>query len=143
MDLEAEAVRLARLLVELMPDEPEVLSLLALLLFTSARTPARSDAGRNPLTLADQDRVDGTRPLPRDLGWLPELSTGRVAAGPYRASGSPGRGPLHRDEAGPRRTGTGSSSSTTCSGRSANPVVALNRAVAVTERDGPSTGWPR
>ena len=41
--LEAEALRLARLLVELMPDEPEVLSLLALL-FTSARTPARSDA---------------------------------------------------------------------------------------------------
>jgi RNA polymerase sigma-70 factor (ECF subfamily) len=40
VDLEAEAVRLARLLVELMPDEPEVLSLLALLLVTSARSPA-------------------------------------------------------------------------------------------------------
>src|ERR1700678_33804 len=43
VDLEAEAIRLARLLVDLMPDEPEVLSLLALLLFTSARTPARTD----------------------------------------------------------------------------------------------------
>src|ERR1700733_8418032 len=56
VDLEAEAVRLARLLVELMPDEPEVLSLLALLLFTSARTPARSDAEGQVVTLANQDR---------------------------------------------------------------------------------------
>ena len=55
VDLEAEAVRLARLLVELMPDEPEVLSLLALL-FTSARTPARSDAQGHVVSLADQDR---------------------------------------------------------------------------------------
>ena len=53
VDLEAEAVRLARLLVELMPDEPEVLSLLALLLFTSARTPARSDAEGHVVTLAN------------------------------------------------------------------------------------------
>src|SRR6202050_5403904 len=44
VDLEAEAIRLARLLVELMPDEPEAVSLLALLLLTSARTPARTDA---------------------------------------------------------------------------------------------------
>src|SRR5271170_6349111 len=56
VDLEAEAIRLARLLVELMPDEPEVLSLLALLLFTSARTPARNDAEGHIVTLADQDR---------------------------------------------------------------------------------------
>src|SRR5579863_3907985 len=54
VDLEAEAVRLARLLVELMPDEPEVLSLLALLLFTSARTAARSDAQGHVVTLANQ-----------------------------------------------------------------------------------------
>ena len=40
VDLEAEAVRLARLLAELMPGEPEVLSLLSLLLFTAARRPA-------------------------------------------------------------------------------------------------------
>jgi RNA polymerase sigma-70 factor (ECF subfamily) len=53
VDLGTEAVRLARLLVELMPDEPEVLSLLALLLFTSARTPARSDAHGHVVTLAD------------------------------------------------------------------------------------------
>ncbi len=77
VDLEAEAVRLARLLVELMPDEPEVLSLLALLLFTSARTPARSDAQGHVVTLADQDRgrwnreaiAEGSRWLSRAVDW--------------------------------------------------------------------------
>src|SRR3984885_12497075 len=71
--LEAEAVPLARMLVELMPDEPEVLSLLALLLFTSARTPARGDAQGHVVTLADQDRgrwngeanAEGTRGMYR------------------------------------------------------------------------------
>ena len=56
VDLEAEAVRLARLLNELMPGEPEVLSLLALLLFTAARRPARVDLAGDPVPLANQDR---------------------------------------------------------------------------------------
>jgi RNA polymerase sigma-70 factor (ECF subfamily) len=60
VDLEAEAIRLARLLASLMPDEPEALSLLALLLLTSARTPARTDADGNPVTLADQGRPPDT-----------------------------------------------------------------------------------
>ena len=75
VDLEAEAVRLARLLVELMPDEPEVLSLLALLLFTSARTPARSDAEGHVVTLADQDRGRWNREaIAEGSRWLPRLS---------------------------------------------------------------------
>jgi RNA polymerase sigma-70 factor (ECF subfamily) len=54
--LETEALRLARLLVELMPDEAEAHALLALLLLTAARRPARVDAGGAPILLADQDR---------------------------------------------------------------------------------------
>ena len=85
VDLEAEAVRLARLLVELLPDEPEVLSLLALLLFTSARTPARNDAEGHVVTLAYQDRgrwnreaiAEGSRWSHRAVDW----SGGK--AGPY------------------------------------------------------------
>jgi RNA polymerase sigma-70 factor, ECF subfamily len=56
IDLEAEALRLARLLTELMPGEAEVISLLALLLLTAARRPARTGAGGQPVLLADQDR---------------------------------------------------------------------------------------
>jgi RNA polymerase sigma-70 factor (ECF subfamily) len=54
--LTAEAIQLARLLVELMPDEPTLLGLLALLLLHHARHPARVDAAGRPVLLADQDR---------------------------------------------------------------------------------------
>ncbi len=55
-DLAEEAVRLARVLADLMPDEPEALGLLALLLLTDARRPARTDAAGEVVLLADQDR---------------------------------------------------------------------------------------
>jgi RNA polymerase sigma-70 factor (ECF subfamily) len=142
VDLEAEAVRLARLLVELMPDEPEVLSLLALLLFTSARTPARSDAEGHVVTLGDQDRgrwnreaiAEGSRWLHRAVDW----SGGK--AGPYQ---------LQAHLAAAHSTATSWSETDwdrivelydLLGAVGANPVVALNRAVAVTERDGPEDG---
>jgi RNA polymerase sigma-70 factor (ECF subfamily) len=56
-DLCAEAVRLARLLAALMPDEPEVLGLLALLLLIDARRPARTTVDGWLVRLADQDRT--------------------------------------------------------------------------------------
>ena len=55
-DLCREAVRLARLLAELMPDEPEVMGLLALLLLSEARRPARTAADGSLVLLPDQDR---------------------------------------------------------------------------------------
>src|SRR4051812_49115503 len=55
--LTAEAIRLARLLAELMPDEPTVLGLLALLLLQDARRGARVDGEGRPVLLADQDRT--------------------------------------------------------------------------------------
>jgi RNA polymerase sigma-70 factor (ECF subfamily) len=142
VDLEAEALRLARLLVELMPDEPEVLSLLALLLFTTARSPARTDADGHVVTLADQDRgrwnqesiADGSRWLQRAVGW----SGGR--AGPYQ---------LQAHLAAAHSTATSWSKTDwdriielydLLGSVGANPIVALNRAVAITERDGPEHG---
>jgi RNA polymerase sigma-70 factor, ECF subfamily len=55
-DLTAEAIRLGRVLVELMPDEPEAVGLLALMLLTDARRPARLGPGGTMVRLADQDR---------------------------------------------------------------------------------------
>lgn len=55
-ELAAEAIRLARLLTELMPDEPEVVGLLAFLLLTESRRPARTDVDGLPVRLGDQDR---------------------------------------------------------------------------------------
>jgi RNA polymerase sigma factor (sigma-70 family) len=142
VDLEAEAVRLARLLVELMPDEPEVLSLLALLLFTSARTPARSDAEGHVVTLVDQDRGRWNREaIAEGSRWLSRaviLSGG--TAGPYQ---------LQAHLAAVHSTATSWSETDwdriielydLLGSAGANPVVALNRAVAITERDGPEHG---
>lgn len=55
-ELAAEAIRLARLLTELMPDEPGVVGLLAFLLLTESRRPARTDVDGLPVRLGDQDR---------------------------------------------------------------------------------------
>ena len=142
VDLEAEAVRLARLLVELMPDEPEVLSLLALLLFTSARTPARSDAQGHVVTLADQDRGRWNREaITEGSRWL---SRAVVLSG-----GTAGLYQLQAHLAAAHSTATSWSETDwdriielydLLGSAGANPVVALNRAVAVTERDGPEHG---
>jgi RNA polymerase sigma-70 factor (ECF subfamily) len=56
-DLCAEVLRLGRLLAELMPDEPEVRGLLALMLLTEARRPARTRPDGSLVLLADQDRT--------------------------------------------------------------------------------------
>ena len=81
----AEAIRLARLLAALMPDEPEVSGLLALLLLTEARRAARTSAGGDLVSLADQDRTrwdrgmiaEGQRigprvPAPQPAGPVPD-----------------------------------------------------------------------
>ena len=60
-DLCAEAIRLARTLAELMPDEPEALGLLALMLLHDARRAGRVDGAGDVVTLEHQDRSRGTR----------------------------------------------------------------------------------
>jgi RNA polymerase sigma-70 factor, ECF subfamily len=62
-DLCAEAIRLGRLLARLMPDEPEVLGLLALMLLTDSRREARTTSGRELVLLSEQDRSRWDRAL--------------------------------------------------------------------------------
>jgi RNA polymerase sigma-70 factor (ECF subfamily) len=141
-DLEAEAIRLARLLADLMPDEPEVLALLALLLLTSARTAARAAADGSPVTLADQDRTRWNRAaIAEGSAWLSEaVARSGGVAGPYQLqahlaaahSAAPNWEQTDWDRIVSLYDLLGSITS--------NPVVALNRAVAVTERDGPQAG---
>ncbi len=83
-DLCAEAVRLARLLAELMPDEPEVLGLLALLLLTDARRPARVAADGSLVLLADQDRSLWDRSLIAEGQSLVRACLRRNQPGPYQ-----------------------------------------------------------
>jgi RNA polymerase sigma-70 factor (ECF subfamily) len=137
-DLCAEAIRLARLLAELMPDEAETWGLLALLLLTEARRPARTDGSGALVRLADQDRSR----------WDPEL----MAEGQTIV-----RACLRRNQPGPYQIqaaiaavhSVAETSATTDWGRivalydhllalAPTPVAALNRAIAVGERDGPA-----
>ena len=83
-DLAAEAVRLGRVLVELMPDEPEAAGLLALMLLTEARRPARTGPAGELVVLADQDRTLWDADLIAEGHGLVRKCLRRNAPGPYQ-----------------------------------------------------------
>ena len=131
-----EAVRLAKLLAVLMPDEPEVLGLLALMLFHDSRRAARTGPDGELVLLEDQDRalwnqarIDEAR---RVLGRAARL--GRV--GPYQLQAAIAS--VHADEATDWATVAALYARL---GRLApSPIVELNRAVAVAMADGEEHG---
>ena len=141
-DLEAEAVRLARLLAELMPGEPEVASLLALLLLTSARTPARTSPGGTAIMLPDQDRSQwNAAAIAEGSWWLARAVRGSGGvAGPYQLqahlAAAHSTAPSWAQTDWQQVVGLYDLLATI----TASPAVALNRAVALTERDGPQAG---
>ncbi|HLI56276.1 MAG TPA: sigma-70 family RNA polymerase sigma factor, partial [Actinomycetota bacterium] len=83
-DLCAEAIRLARVLAGLMPDEPEALGLLALLLLTAARRPARTTANGELVVLAEQDRTRWDAGLIAEGHALVRACLRRNHPGPYQ-----------------------------------------------------------
>jgi RNA polymerase sigma-70 factor, ECF subfamily len=134
-ELAAEAIRLGRALAELMPDEPEVHGLLAMMLLLDARRAARF-RDRDLVLLADQDRSlwDGA-----------EIADGRTVLD--RALALHGRGPyvvqaaiasLHADE--PRDWPQIAALYGELARLTGSPVVELSRAVAVAEAQGPEAG---
>jgi RNA polymerase sigma-70 factor (ECF subfamily) len=140
VDLEVEAIRLARLLAELMPGEPEVLSLLALLLLTAARRPARVDPAGDPVLLADQDRSRwDTTAVGEGAVLLAEAvrRSGGVA-GPYQLQAH--LAACHSTA--PTWAATDWARITDLydlvRSLGPNPAVELNRAIALGHRDGPT-----
>ena len=83
-DLCLEALRLARLLADLMPDEPEVLGLLALIVLSESRRPARTGPGGELVLLADQDRAAWDRALIEEGHALVRRCLRRGEPGPYQ-----------------------------------------------------------
>ena len=137
-DLCVEAIRLARILAELMPDEPEVLGLLALLLLTEARRPARTRPDGSLVVLADQDRSRWDRALIAEGQALVAACIRRNRPGPYQIQAAVNA--VHSDAA----TAAATDWSQILAlydqllALSPTPVVALNRAVAVAEVHGPA-----
>ena len=138
-DLRAEAIRLTRQLVPLMPDEPEVAGLLALMLLSDARMPARGDAAHVVL-LKDQDRSQWDRALIAEGQALVLACMRRRRLGPFQLQAAIQA--LHC--AAPRYEETDWAAIVRFYDRliavMPTPVVALNRAVAVAEIQGPETG---
>ncbi len=139
-DLCAEAIRLARLLAELMPDEPEVAGLLALLLLTEARRPARVGPNGGLVLLADQDRGRWDRALIAEGQDLVRACLRRNRPGPHQIQAAINA--VHSDAASAADTDWRQIVALydQLMVVAPSPVVALNRAVAVAEVSGPAAG---
>ncbi len=134
VELCAEAVRLARLLVALMPDEPEARGLLALLLLVEARRPARVDAAGDLVLLPDQDRSRWDAGLVAEGQALVRACLRRGAPGPYQLQAAIAA--VHSD--GPTDWRQVLALYDQLLVLAPGPVVALNRAVALAEVAGPA-----
>jgi RNA polymerase sigma-70 factor (ECF subfamily) len=137
-DLCAEAIRLARILTELMPDEPEALGLLALLLLAQSRQAARTGPDGELVLLPEQDRSRWDRELIAQGQHLVRACLRRNQPGPYQIQAAINA--VHADA----RTAADTDWRQILAlydqlvAVSPTPVVALNRAVALAEVAGPA-----
>ncbi|HEY2879330.1 RNA polymerase sigma factor [Nocardioides sp.] len=135
VDVSAEAIRLTRALADLIPAESEVRGLLALMLLTDARRPARVRDGR-VVPLGEQDRrlwdldlvAEGSRLLDAEPPWGPYAVQARIAL-------------CHDVAARPAETDWAAIAELYTL-LPATPVIELNRAVAVSMADGPEAALP-
>jgi RNA polymerase sigma factor (sigma-70 family) len=139
-DLAAEAIRLARAVHRLLPEDGEVEGLLALMLLTDARRPARTTADGALVPLAEQDRSRWHRPAIEEGVGLVETAMGRGALGPYQLQAAIAA--VHVEA--PRSEDTDWPQIAVLyrilERMAPNPMVTLNRAIAVAMTDGPAAG---
>ncbi len=139
-DLCTEAIRLARTLARLMPDDPEVLGLAALLILQHSRRAARLDPAGEPVPLDEQDRTRWDHPaIDEGLGLL-DAALRRRQPGPYQVQAAIAACHARAGHA----ADTDWPQIAALYGRLVelvpSPVVRLNRAVAVAMADGPAAG---
>jgi RNA polymerase sigma-70 factor (ECF subfamily) len=131
-DLCAEAIRLGRVLAELMPDEPEVMGLLALMLLIESRRGARTDARGDLVPLAEQDRSRWDDALIAEGQAIVRRCLARNQPGPYQVQAAINA--VHSDP--PTDWSQILALYDQLLALTPSPVVALNRAVAVAEVEG-------
>lgn len=139
-DLAKEAIRLAELLVSLMPDEPEAVGLLALLLSSEARRAARSDSAGDVVLLEDQDRSRWDRSMIDRGAGLVERALRMGHPGPYQIEAAIAA--VHASAAGFADTDWKQIAALygELARHRPSPVVTLNQAVAVSMWRGPEAG---
>jgi len=138
-DLSSEAIRLGRLLVDLLP-EPEALGLLGLMLIHESRREARTSATGDIVLLDEQDRSRWNRAFIAEGTALVERSLGSRRFGPYTIQGAIAA--VHADARDAASTDWNEIVGLydALVRMDPSPVVELNRAVAVAMRDGPAAG---
>jgi RNA polymerase sigma-70 factor, ECF subfamily len=138
-DLSAEAIRLGRLLMELLP-EPEALGLLALMLLHESRRAARTTADGELVLLAEQDRSRWNREQIAEGLALVERALGSRQFGPYTLQAAIAA--LHAEAATPEATDWDEIVGLydVLLRAEPSPVVELNRAAAIAMRNGPARG---
>jgi RNA polymerase sigma-70 factor (ECF subfamily) len=136
-DLCAEAIRLGRLLAELMPDEPEVMGLLALMLLVESRRATRTTPHGHLVVLADQDRGLWDRGLIREGQAIVRQCLRRNQPGPYQIQAAINA--VHSDAPAAAVTDWWQIVQlyNQLLALTPSPVVVLHRAVAVAEVEGP------
>ncbi len=139
-DISAEAVRLGRVLADLMPDDPEVLGLLALMLFHDSRREARQSPNGLPVLLEDQDRSSWDRDEIQQGVSLVERALRMGRPGQYQVQAAIAA--LHSQADTPENTDWPQIAGLygSLSRMQPSPVVELNRAVALAMAQSPEHG---
>jgi RNA polymerase sigma-70 factor (ECF subfamily) len=142
MELCGEAIRLARLVVQLMPDEPEAVGLLALMLLIQARRETRTTPAGDLVLLKDQDRSRWDRRMVDEGQALVRQCLKRGQPGPYQIQAAINA--VHSDAPTAPDTDWGQILELydQLSALAPGPVVSLHRAVAVAEVHGPAAALP-
>jgi RNA polymerase sigma-70 factor, ECF subfamily len=135
-----EAIRLATLLVELMPDEPEALGLLALMRLHHARSRARLDAAGDLVTLEEQDRTLWDVEVIGEACEMLDAAARRGCPGPYQVLAAIASCHATASDAGETDWVAIVALYDRLNEMVPSAVVTLNRAVAVAMKDGPSAG---
>ena len=138
-DLSDEAIRLGRLLLELLP-EPEIMGLLALMLLHESRRPARTSATGELVLLERQDRSRWNRAYINEGIELVERALSSRRFGPYTLQAAIAA--VHADASGTAETDWAQIVALydLLARAEPSPIIELNRAVAVSMRDGPAAG---
>ncbi|MGF1665064.1 MAG: RNA polymerase sigma factor [Acidimicrobiia bacterium] len=133
-----EAIRLARLVVELMPDEPEAVGLLALMLLTSARRQARTGPAGELVRLADQDRSQWSAVHIAEGHALVRACLRRSRPGPYQVQAAIAAVHANASAADDTDWSQIVQLYDQLMVLAPTPIVALNRAIALAELEGPA-----
>ena len=139
-NLAEEGIWLGRLVASLLPDEPEALGLLALMLYAEARRGARRDAHGDYVPLAEQDSGAWDAALIDEAEALLRRASALGAIGRYQLEAAVQSAHVVRRLTGARRLGGDRAALRALLALTGSPVVAINRAVAVAETHGPAAG---